>query len=82
MKVTYRGPRGTSTSIDGANLGVGESAELDEAQIRRLQDAGAELEVERPPDAPPEDSTPGERPVSATTTSKKTRARPAEEEVS
>jgi hypothetical protein len=55
-KVTYRGP-GDMVSLDGIDVDKDETVELGEEQIRRLEAAGSELEVDRTVPAPPQAPT-------------------------
>lgn len=51
-KVTHIGP-GDVVSLDGLDIAKGKTVELDENQIRRLHDAGTELEIDRSASLPP-----------------------------
>jgi hypothetical protein len=52
--VTFKGP-GDEMAIDGLSIKKSETVELDELQIRRLRDAGAELEDADEPATPAEE---------------------------
>lgn len=76
-KVTHRGP-GDLITLDGLEIKKGDTLTLDNEQIRRLTDAGAELDVDRSEEIPPPEvwATP-EPPALAAKTK---RAEPAKED--
>jgi len=64
-KVTFTGP-GDQMDIDGLEIKKGQTLTLGNQQIRRLEDAGAELLIDRSDEIPPPEVWAAPTPAKAT----------------